>query len=145
MIINEQIPSRLDLIPVFIRVFLKKIEYLSLGHDDIFGIKLALEEALVNAIKHGNKMNPAIAVEFRADIQDSKLTLQVSDQGSGFNFKSIPDPTAQDRLEKTSGRGVFLIKKLMDGVDFSDGGRTIKMIKFIGKGESSEDNPGKSQ
>jgi len=133
MIINEKIPSRLGLIPDFIHGFLKKIKHLSLGRDDIFSIKLALEEALVNAIKHGNKMNPGIAVEFRADIQDNRLTLQVSDKGDGFDFKSIPDPTAQDRLVKTSGRGIFLIKKLMDEVDFSDCGRTIKMIKFIHK------------
>lgn len=133
MIINEKIPSRLGLIPDFIHGFLKKIKHLSLGRDDIFSIKLALEEALVNAIKHGNKMDPETLVEFRADIQDSRLTLQVSDKGAGFDFKSIPDPTAQDRLARTSGRGIFLIKKLMDEVDFSDCGRTIKMIKFIRK------------
>ena len=133
MHIYEKLPSNLELIPGLISRFIKEIGVLSLGHDDIFDIKLSLEEALVNAIKHGNKMNPETLVGFRADIKDDKLTLEVTNSGPGFNFRSIPDPTAEDKLARTSGRGIFLIKKLMDEVDFSDCGRTIKMIKFIRK------------
>jgi serine/threonine-protein kinase RsbW len=133
MLISENLPSSLELIPGLISRFIKEIGVLSLGHDDIFDIKLSLEEALVNAIKHGNKMNPEALVGFRADIKDGKLTLEVRNSGPGFNFGSIPDPTAEDKLEKVSGRGVFLIKKLMDEVEFSDCGRTIKMIKLIHK------------
>jgi serine/threonine-protein kinase RsbW len=133
MTILKKIPSSLELIPGFISRFMKEIRILSLGHDDTFDIKLSLEEALVNAIKHGNKMDPEALVEFRADVEDGKLTMKVTNAGPGFDFKSIPDPTALDKLERTSGRGVFLIKKLMDRVEFSDCGRTIKMIKFIHK------------
>ena len=136
MTIIDKIPSRLELVPGFIHNFLKKIKYLSLGHDDMFDIKLALEEALVNAIKHGNKMNPDLSVEFAADIQDTGIELKVTNAGVGFDYNSIPDPTAQDKLERTSGRGVFLIKKLMDKVEFSDCGRTIRMVKLFGKGEN---------
>jgi len=144
MIISEKIPSQLDLIPDFIHNFMEKIKVLSLGHDEIFDIKLSLEEALVNAIKHGNKMNLNQVVEFQADITDSQLVIKVTNAGPGFDFTSIPNPTEKDRLEKTSGRGIFLIKKLMDKVEFSDCGRTIKMVKFFRKGDKSEHNPRES-
>ena len=63
--------------------------------------------------------------------EDGRLTIRVTDQGKGFDFKDIPDPITPENLEKLNGRGLFLIQNAMDGVEFADGGRTIKMMKFL--------------
>jgi len=145
MIISEKLPSRLEIIPEFIQTFMEKIKHLLLEEGDIFNIKLSLEEALVNAIKHGNKLHPNLSVEVNIEIQDDRLMIEVVDQGEGFDFKSIPDPTNEENLKKLSGRGIFLIRKLMDKVDFFDCGRRIKMIKFLKKGVNSEYKRRKTQ
>ena len=65
------------------------------------------------------------------EMKGNRLTIKVTDEGPGFDFKNIPNPTKADNLEKFSGRGVFLIKRLMDEVDFFAGGRGIKMVKYL--------------
>ncbi len=139
MTISQKLPSRLELIPEFIAHLIEKIKYLSLEEEQIFNLKLSLEEALVNAVKHGNKLNPNLSVEVSLQARDSSLIIKVKDEGEGFDFKNIPDPTQDNNLEKLRGRGVFLIKNLMDEVEFFDCGRGIKMIKFFKKEENRED------
>ena len=133
MIIQENIPSRLDTIPDFILSLKERLAHLSLKEEEIFHIQLCLEEALVNAVKHGNKLNPDLSVQVLVESQDDSLAITVIDQGKGFDFKNVPDPTVTDNLPKVSGRGIFLIKKLMDKVEFFDCGRGIKMIKSLKK------------
>jgi len=134
MRISEKIPSKLEIVPEFVSALIGKIKTLSIGEDEVFDIKLSLEEALINAIKHGNKMNPSFYVEVYLEIKDHRLTIKVKDQGEGFDFKNLPDPTTDENLEKPSGRGIFLIKSLMDEFEFFDCGRGIKMVKFVKKG-----------
>ena len=133
MIIQEKIPSRLDAIPEFTLSLLGKLKHLSLKEQEIFNIQLSLEEALVNAVKHGNKLNPNLSAQVSVEAKDGSLIITVIDEGEGFDFKDIPDPTNIDNLQKPSGRGIFLIKKLMDKVEFFDCGRGIKMIKSLKK------------
>jgi serine/threonine-protein kinase RsbW len=133
MIIQEDIPSRLNVIPGFTLSLKEKLAHLSLKEEEIFNIQLCLEEALVNAIKHGNKLNPDLSVQVTVEAKDDSVIITVIDQGKGFDSKNIPDPTDTDNLQKLSGRGIFLIKKLMDKVEFFDCGRGIKMIKSLKK------------
>ncbi|MDD5583511.1 MAG: ATP-binding protein [Candidatus Omnitrophica bacterium] len=133
MIITETLPSRLEAIPEFIASFLEKIKPFRINDDDIFDIRISLEEALVNAIKHGNRFNAALPVDVSIDIIPARVTIAVKNQGKGFDYAKIPNPTKDDNLQKLSGRGVFLIKSLMDAVEFFDCGRGIKMVKSIKK------------
>ena len=70
-----------------------------------------------------------VYVDLKAD--SKSIEMVVTDQGDGFDYEDIPDPTTDENIYKTYGRGIFLIKKLMDGVEFFDGGRSIKMIKYF--------------
>ena len=136
MKICEKIPSELDAIPGFLNKAMGIIAPLPIDEEEAFKIKLALSEALINAIKHGNKFNTGLFVEATIETSENELSVAVKDQGDGFDFQALADPTKEENLTKNSGRGVYLIKKLMDKVSFSDGGRTVKMTKFFKKGEA---------
>ncbi|MDW8274327.1 MAG: ATP-binding protein [Chitinophagales bacterium] len=98
--------------------------------DDVYGnILVCLTEAANNAILHGNKKDPLKLVRIFADHDPAHrvLTLVVKDEGAGFDYNNLPDPTSPENLEKTTGRGVFLIMQLADLVIFSDNGATCEM------------------
>ena len=86
--------------------------------DDIGHIALVCREAAVNAVVHGNKYDPAKEVTADFDLTDDALSVRIGDQGSGFNPNEIPDPLAEENLLRTSGRGVFLMRAIMDEVHF---------------------------
>ena len=94
-----------------------------------FAIKLAVEEALNNAIKHGNQHDPHKTVEVRYDISDEKAVIVITDQGKGFSLVSVPDPTADENLEKPSGRGLMLMRAYMDEVQHNEAGNQVYMMK----------------
>jgi serine/threonine-protein kinase RsbW len=96
--------------------------------EDTFGNMLvALTEAVTNAIHHGNKSDPAKKVRIQFGCIHNTLTFTVSDEGNGFDFYHLPDPTAPENLEKECGRGIFLMKHLTDQLIFSDGGRVVEL------------------
>src|SRR5689334_17229060 len=96
---------------------------------DIFAIKLALEEALVNAIKHGNQMDPEKRVRGSYRITPERFDIRIADEGAGFNPDELPDPTAHDRIELGCGRGVFLIRGFMTEVTYHPPGNVVTMSK----------------
>jgi serine/threonine-protein kinase RsbW len=98
--------------------------------DDVYGnILISLTEAANNAILHGNKADEKKQVEisYSVDERGKNLSFIIKDQGPGFDYNSLPDPTAPENLEKTSGRGVFLMMQLADMVVFSNKGATVEM------------------
>jgi serine/threonine-protein kinase RsbW len=95
----------------------------------LFAIKIAVEEALVNAIKHGNKQDLSKQVVIEAAITPGQAEIVIEDQGPGFDRTSVPDPLAEENLEKPSGRGILLIESYMTHVTWDLGGRRVKMIK----------------
>lgn len=97
--------------------------------QSLFAIKLALEEALINAIKHGNKLDPAKQVRIEAKISPRQAEIAIEDQGAGFDRCGVPDPTLEENLHKCSGRGILLIEAYMDRVEYSKGGRRLRMVK----------------
>ncbi|MGB0881413.1 MAG: ATP-binding protein [Vicingaceae bacterium] len=92
-------------------------------------ILIALTEAVNNAITHGNGLDPAKKVKLNMSTKTNQVEFVVQDEGAGFDYKEVPDPTLPQNLEKLRGRGIFLMKALADEIDFEDNGRKIK-LKF---------------
>ena len=99
------------------------------AESSLFGLRIALTEAIVNAIKHGNKLDPKKQVKIRASISPKLAEIEVEDEGPGFDRSRVPDPLSEENLEKTTGRGILLIENYMTKVSWDRGGRRLKMIK----------------
>jgi serine/threonine-protein kinase RsbW len=96
--------------------------------EDAFGnVLIAVSEAVNNAIQHGNKNNPEAKVEIKVANQNDTFCIQIKDEGKGFSYEDLPDPTAPENLLKDSGRGVFLMKNLADEVEFQNTGSTVNL------------------
>jgi len=96
--------------------------------SEVYGnVLIATMEAANNAILHGNKLDEKkdVNLQFRWDVEN--LELEVTDQGKGFNFNDVPDPTAPGNVEKVNGRGVFLMQKLSDKISFLENGRKVSL------------------
>ena len=102
---------------------------------DIFCIKLALEEALVNAIKHGNQMDRAKKVRIRYHVLSDRFECSISDEGPGFDPGEVPDPTAPENLERPCGRGLMLMRHYMSAVAYNDRGNSVSMSRVFGNGK----------
>ena len=101
------------------------------AHDrDVFSIKLALEEALVNAIKHGNQFDRTKKVRIRYKLDRDCFEIHISDEGNGFDPDEVPDPTAIENLERPCGRGLMLMRYYMTQVQFSATGNSVSMTKL---------------
>lgn len=112
----------------FVENFVDSISSVYNVSEEIYGnILIAAIEAVNNAIIHGNKQDPTKIVFVNSIIRDNELTISVKDEGLGFNYNVLPDPTLPENIEKISGRGVFLIKNLSDKVEFFDGGSRIEI------------------
>ncbi len=99
---------------------------------DCFGVRLSLEEALVNAIKHGNRMDPDKKVYIACELSADEITVVIEDQGDGFKIAEVPDPTEDDNLEKPGGRGIMLIRSFMTGFEYNDKGNQLTISKKLG-------------
>lgn len=100
--------------------------------DDIYGnIMIAVTEAVNNAIKHGNHNDKTKNVHLSLFLEESTIKFVVKDEGSGFNYEKLPDPTAPENLEKPGGRGIFLMKHLSDEVKFKDSGRVVELSFYM--------------
>ena len=121
-------------VPRFTKDLLKELSPLKVHKDIVFDIRLAIEEALINAIKYGNKENNDKSIEVKLRTDDEKVEIEIKDEGPGYDYHHIPIPIVDENLERLSGRGVYLIKKIMDKVAFLDKGSRIKMVKYLTKG-----------
>ena len=99
-------------------------------NSEVFAIKLAFEEALSNAIKHGSHYDSKKHVQIVLDIDSKRVILGISDQGQGFDLSKVPDPTTDENLEKPTGRGIMLMKAYMDEVTYNKKGNQVRMVKF---------------
>jgi serine/threonine-protein kinase RsbW len=100
--------------------------------DDIYGnIMIAVTEAVNNAIKHGNSGNNKKNVFLSLTLEDSIIKFVVKDEGPGFDYENLPDPTSPENLEKPGGRGIFLMKHLSDEVAFKNKGTIVEMSFYI--------------
>jgi serine/threonine-protein kinase RsbW len=100
--------------------------------DDIYGnIMIAVTEAVNNAIKHGNAGNSTKNVALSLSLEDNVIRFRIEDEGQGFDFHNLPDPTSPENLEKPGGRGIFLMKHLSDEVAFIEGGKVVELGFYI--------------
>ncbi len=100
--------------------------------DDIYGnIMIAVTEAVNNAIKHGNQKDKKKNVILALQLKEGRIVFIVEDQGLGFNYQELPDPTAPENIEKPGGRGIFLMKHLADEVNFEEDGRIVSLVFYM--------------
>lgn len=108
-------------------LLLDKLKQHGFPEKVVFGIKLALEEAIVNAIKHGNQMDRNKKVHVSYTINNEHFLIQIRDEGPGFCPDEIPDPTSPENLERPCGRGLFLMKAYMTDCEFLPPGNICRM------------------
>jgi serine/threonine-protein kinase RsbW len=98
--------------------------------DARINIPLACDEAITNAIVHGNKSQPEKKVNVQIYLSNSRFRIRVRDQGAGFDFESLADPRHGENVHRSSGRGVFLMRNIMDTVEYKEGGRVLELEKL---------------
>jgi serine/threonine-protein kinase RsbW len=116
-------------VPALLDILVVAMEALVYPKKDVFAVRLGLEEALVNAVKHGNRGDPAKEARLRYHVNAECVLLVVEDAGPGFDPATVPDPLAPENLERPSGRGLFLIRKYMTWAEHNDCGNCITMCK----------------
>jgi serine/threonine-protein kinase RsbW len=105
------------------------MEHSGFSGKDLFGVRLAMEEAIVNAVKHGNRNDKNKHVRIGYQIHPERIVVEIEDQGAGFNPDKVPDPTAPENLEKPSGRGLLLMKTYTTWVRFNARGNCVTLCK----------------
>jgi serine/threonine-protein kinase RsbW len=106
--------------------------------DDVFAVHLAMEEAFINAVKHGNKMEPSKAIKIDYAVESDKIEICMTDEGEGFDPEVIPDPRYGDNLYKPAGRGMLLMRSFMDVVEYNKQGNSVRMIRYREKRHPSK-------
>jgi serine/threonine-protein kinase RsbW len=96
---------------------------------DIFGVRLALEEALVNALKHGHRCDPSKVARVRYQVTDERVLLEVEDEGPGFDPAAVPDPLTADGLGRPSGRGLLLMRHYLSWVRYNRRGNRVTLCR----------------
>jgi len=114
------------------RVMKEVLEQLQRCHwinHDIFGVHLAMQEALVNAIKHGNRLDTRKQVHVICRMSPELVRIEIADEGSGFDPSKVPDPTDPEHLEHPSGRGIVLMRNFMSRIEYNDVGNCVTLEK----------------
>ena len=127
--IQFELPSAISLMHVVLEYLIKRVEKLGVCKPEKTNLYVALDEAFVNAVKHGNKFDPDKLVRITADVSAAEARFTIEDEGEGFDVNSIPDPLDPENLFKTSGRGVLFIYNIMDEVVYNDRGNRLTMVK----------------
>lgn len=127
--IEFEIPSVISLMHSVLDYLTKRVEKLGVINPEKSNLFVALDEAFVNAVKHGNKFDAEKRVRIIAEITPKEARFTIEDEGDGFDVSSIPDPTDVENLFKASGRGVMFMYNIMDEVVYNDRGNRITMIK----------------
>lgn len=127
---EDVIRSRLGAHESFLQQVLDKLTAEDWHPYHIFGIRLALEEALVNAVRHGNELDEQKHVRAVCHLNEQRIRIEIADQGSGFDPTGVPDPTTEENLEKPCGRGILLMRNYMTRVDYNQSGNRVVMEKL---------------
>jgi serine/threonine-protein kinase RsbW len=132
--LQQFLQSRVEVISPFLNQLMLFIASLREADGSAIDIELALREALTNAVIHGNHEDPdrRVYVVFRCST-DGEVSITIRDQGQGFDGRAVPDPTAPEKLLSTHGRGIYLMRALMDEVWFEEGGAVVHMRKKSNK------------
>jgi len=137
--IEFELPSAISLMHIVLEYLLKRVEKLGVIKPEQSNLFVALDEAFVNAVKHGNKFDTQKLVRITAEVSKQEAKFTIEDEGEGFDVNNIPDPLDPENLFKTSGRGVLFIYNIMDEVKYNDRGNRLTMVK-----KASPDNEEKA-
>jgi len=119
-----------------VETLLMELEY---GSRDRFSVRLALEEALVNAIKHGHHDHHEESIRVSVLVNEDVIRLEIEDHGTGFAPDAIPSPIKDENLTKSNGRGLMLLKSFMDSVDYNEVGNRLQMEKIRSDSDTDEE------
>ncbi len=108
---------------------LRALQISGFSTECAFAIRLALEEAVVNAHKHGNRADPAKHIVVSYDVQPQRVVVRVRDEGEGFDPARVPDPTSPERLSLPTGRGLMLMRAYLDEVSYNASGNEVQLVK----------------
>ncbi len=131
--IEFELPSAMSLMHIVLEYLIKRVEKLGVCTPEQSNLFVALDEAFVNAIKHGNKFDVNKLVRVNAEVSKVEAKFTIEDEGEGFDVQKIPDPLDPENLFKTSGRGVLFIYNIMDEVVYNDRGNRVTMVKKSGE------------
>lgn len=139
--LQHSLPSQIDAISPSVELVMRFVAKFRKVDGSEAGIEMALHEALVNAVVHGNQEDPNKLVEIacRCSI-DGEVSITVRDQGQGFDCRAIPDPTAPENQMSTHGRGIYIMRASMDEVHFDEGGAVVRMQKEPNAGSAAAIN-----
>ena len=126
-IVIESTPS--TIVGVYERI-LSELKANHFSQEDIFAVHLALQEAFLNALKHGNKMNASKDIKIDYLLGSDRIEISMMDEGNGFDPDSVPDPRLGKNLYKTEGRGLLLMRSYMDVVKFNELGNCVHMVRY---------------
>src|SRR5918912_498115 len=127
--IDFELPSDVSLMNGVLQYLIERVSRLGVIKPERSNLYVALDEAFVNAVKHGNKNDPSKLVRITAELSTKECRFTVEDEGEGFNVQEIPDPCDPENLFKSSGRGVLLIYNIMDEVKYNERGNRLTMVK----------------
>jgi len=127
--IEFELPSVLSVMQIVLDYLLKRVDRLGVVKTEESNLFVALDEAFVNAIKHGNKFDTKKNIRIAADVSKSEARFTIEDEGEGFDVDNIPDPLDPQNLFKPSGRGVLFIYNIMDEVKYNERGNRLTMVK----------------
>src|SRR6202167_6131546 len=136
--LEHSLPSEVAAISPFVDKLMRLIRKCGCADEGESDVEIALREALANAIIHGNHENPGKHVLVRCRCEPSEITLAIKDEGAGFDVDRISDPTAPENIGSAHGRGIYLMKALMDEVRFEEGGVVVHMRKNTGKAGAND-------
>jgi serine/threonine-protein kinase RsbW len=126
------LPSRIDTVATAAAAVAEFLNRSGISEEAVFGIDMAVREAVTNAVIHGNRQDENKTVDVTLKSSPDAVEISVHDQGPGFNPDEVPDPTAAENILKSSGRGIFFMRTFMDEVDWlirPEGGTTVRMLK----------------
>lgn len=126
------LPSRLESIADASAAAVEFARKRGFDDDALYGVDMAVREAVTNAVMHGNRLDNRKSVELKFQVSEAELEITVRDRGAGFNVSMVPDPTEGPNLLKASGRGILFIRTFMDNVNWfvhPEGGTVIRMTK----------------
>ena len=132
--VERMLDSTLDSVDSAEELAVGMAQRAGMDEDDLMKVGMAIRESVVSAVVHGNRYNSNKKVRFSVSNDGQRFTVQVGDEGEGFDFNSIPDPLAPENLMRTSGRGIFLIKSFMDDVQLrrlESGGTEVTLVKNL--------------
>ncbi len=110
------------------RLILGEAEACGYSENAIFAVKLALEEAMTNAFRHGNQRDPVKNITIRYQVNQERIEIEVIDEGPGFEPDKVPDPTQPEYIDRPHGRGIMLMRAYLDSVEYSKTGNAVRLV-----------------